>query len=81
MPYISKFRREDIRKGSPPMTAGELNFKICDEILCYLKGNSLNYRTFNENIGVLNCVQLEIYRRLIAPYEDQKCKENGDIFQ
>lgn len=29
--------------------------------------------------GVLRCVELELYRRLAAPYEDLKKIENGDI--
>jgi len=31
--------------------------------------------------GVLRCVELELYRRLAAPYEDLKCAENGDVYQ
>ncbi len=30
-------------------------------------------------IGALRCCELEIYRRLAAPYEDLKIKENGDV--
>jgi hypothetical protein len=29
--------------------------------------------------GILRCVQLELYRRLISSYEDDKITENGDI--
>lgn len=32
-------------------------------------------------LGVLSCVQQEFYRRVVAPYEDQKCRENGDVFK
>ena len=30
--------------------------------------------------GVLMCTMLEIYRRVIASYENLKCKSNGDVF-
>lgn len=38
------------------------------------------YAHYNEAMGVLECVKQEIYRRLIAPYEQEKCKANGDVF-
>jgi len=31
-------------------------------------------------LGSVEAAKLEIYRRLIAPYEDTKIKENGDVF-
>jgi hypothetical protein len=30
--------------------------------------------------GAIRACQAEFYRRLIAPYEDQKIKENGDVY-
>ncbi len=35
---------------------------------------------FNALIGVLESAKLELYRRMIAPYEDVKMKENGDCY-
>lgn len=43
-------------------------------------GTANNYKDYNEVIGVLECVKQELYRRLIAPYEDKKKDENGDVF-
>ena len=40
-----------------------------------------SYHAYNEIIGVLECVKQEFYRRMVAPYEDKKCEENGDVFQ
>ena len=37
------------------------------------------YRRYNKAIGVLECVKLEFYRRIVSPYEDDKIKENGDV--
>ena len=38
-----------------------------------------NYREYRNFIGELECAKAEIERRLIAPYEDKKIKENGDV--
>jgi hypothetical protein len=39
-----------------------------------------NYRDLNAAIGVLECCKLELYRRVVAPYEDTKIIENGDVY-
>jgi len=59
---------------------GELNFQItmlCDD---YLGNRGISYAVLNEVIGALECAKLEMYRRLVAPYEDKKIKENGDVY-
>lgn len=38
-----------------------------------------NYFTYNRSMGVLAALQQEWYRRRIAPYEDKKIEENGDV--
>ena len=42
-------------------------------------GGVQRYHRMNAMIGALQCAQLELYRRVIAPYEDEKIKESGDI--
>lgn len=37
------------------------------------------YFHYNRALGVLSAIQLELYRRKVAPYEDQKISENGDV--
>jgi len=32
-------------------------------------------------MGALECAKQELYRRLIAPYEDQKLAGSGDIYR
>ena len=34
----------------------------------------------NEAIGALECATLELYRRKVAPYEDGKIAENGEVY-
>jgi hypothetical protein len=37
------------------------------------------YFNYNRAIGVLECIKLEFYRRMVGPYEDTKIKESGDV--
>jgi len=87
MPYIKKFNREALdkivnllKKDRLALSVGELNYLIT-KILCYskeIRGES--YSTYNELIGVLECVKFELYRRKISIYENKKIKENGDVY-
>jgi len=55
---------------------GDLNYIITR----ILKGSyPLRYFNLNRAVGVLECCKLEFYRRVAAPYEDTKIKENGDV--
>lgn len=38
-----------------------------------------NYQQYRNFLGELEAAKLEIYRRQVAPYEDKKIKENGDV--
>lgn len=58
--------------------AGELNYSIT-KLLLALKGEG-RYKDYNELIGVLESAKLEFYRRQVGPYEDEKVKENGDVY-
>ncbi len=58
---------------------GNLNYTITKIINAWL-GHTPNYAKYNEVIGVLECAKLELYRRKVSEYEDQKCRENGDVY-
>lgn len=58
--------------------AGVLNY-LFTVILKSVLDNDKRYDTANSLIGALECCKLELYRRYIAPYEDEKIKENGDV--
>ena len=84
MPYIPLDRRRILWNGEPPHNIGDLNYLITSEILDYLgisDGRQPNYTDYNEVMGVLECAKQELYRRMIAPFEDKKCKENGDVYE
>jgi hypothetical protein len=66
-----------ILKSLPPEEVdGELNYVVTK----ILKGvYPLKYYHLNKAIGALECIKLEFYRRVAAPYEDVKIKESGDV--
>ena len=81
MPYIKHKRKAQLAINDTPKNVGELNYSICVLIQNYIDEHGpANYELLNSIHGVLDCVDKEIYRRLTAPYEDEKIKENGDIF-
>lgn len=59
---------------------GELNYIITRLCLEYLKKTKERYKDYNNIVGILECAKLEFYRRAVAKYEDQKIKENGDVY-
>lgn len=82
MPYIDQDARKRIDGGSAPENAGELNYAITRLVDEYLiaKGG-IRYAHLNEVVGVLECAKLEVYRRLAAPYEDEKITHSGDVYR
>jgi hypothetical protein len=86
MPYIKQSQRKKFDHGldellplNYPETAGELNYLITTITNHMLAVKGENYQLYNDIIGALECCKLEIYRRKIAAYEDEKIKENGDV--
>jgi hypothetical protein len=80
MPYIDEKSRAYLDNHESPVTAGELNYAVTRLVDDYL-GDTPRYSNLNEIIGVLECAKLEIYRRLVSPYEDRKRSENGDVYR
>ena len=85
MPYIKNNDREKFRrilgiiKATPPENAGELNYLITKLCHLYVEAKGERYQQYNDVLGALEGVKAELYRRKIAPYEDKKIKENGDV--
>ena len=71
---VEKFPGENGRGYSE----GDLNYVI-SSIVWKLFDKKPSYSAANKLMGVLKGVDLEFYRRKVAPYEDKKIKENGDI--
>lgn len=82
MPYIKQERRDHLFAwpGYMAETPGELNYiisKLCND---YLYRGTRNYERMNAIIGVLESAKSEFYRRVVAPYENDRCEENGDVY-
>ena len=90
MPYILRENRETIDHEIDALAtkiiqalmeedrAGALNYTIT-RIIHRLYCEEISYSQVNEAVGVLECAKLELYRKVAAPYEDEKIKENGDV--
>jgi len=94
MPYIKQSERENINEKSKDLVdyisnnniqIGEMNFIISNIINTYINKtkteNTFNYNVCNNLIGVLECAKLELYRKVVANYEDKKILENGDLYE
>lgn len=88
MPYIHKSRR-----GELDMYLTMID-EVCNDVGMYVycltrialmicspsKWDPMSFRQLNEAVGALESTKLEFYRRMVAPHEDKKRKENGDVF-
>ena len=85
MPYISQKCRAALDADSTdriarvPFTPGELNYKITQMLVRYLDKDP-TYDRYNAVVGALECAKLEMYRRMVAPYEEIKKAANGDVY-
>lgn len=86
MPYINKDKQLSLRvtplddQGFYLNSPGDLNYAITHLAEQYRQYHSDSYATFNDIIGALECAKLEFSRRVVTPYEDRKCSENGDVY-
>lgn len=87
MPYIKKDAREKwqaviknvaekLKELPVDKLDGELNYLITSILT---RAYSPGYFNYNRAIGLLECIKQEFYRRFVAPYEDEKKEENGDV--
>jgi hypothetical protein len=85
MPYIKsrgdRKRLDKIVKQNIALfyKKGNLNYFLFRLFKGLIASNGLSYEAARNFIGDLECNKLELYRRLIAEYEDEKIEENGDV--
>jgi hypothetical protein len=87
MPYIKKDQRPGIEEKLLPLInyVRSLSVEEQDGAINYSVTRILKsvyprrYFHYNRALGVLSAIKEEFYRRVIAPYEDEKIKENGDV--
>ncbi len=86
MPYISQKDRAVYDEAIYALAvhlvgipAGHITYAISKMFSIMIKESGESYATYNALVGVLECVKLELYRTRIAPYEEVKRHENGEI--
>jgi hypothetical protein len=85
LPYITKDRREIV---DPEITVlveklrqlglGDVVY-VLYRLLKELYGNTRNFYTKAQALAALESTRAEYYRRVLAPYEDEKITQSGDI--
>lgn len=81
MPYIKEERRFALGSSGVAENPGELNYLITQKITDYLNKHGESYTTFNDIVGALENAKLELYRRMIVPYENKAIDRNGDVYE
>lgn len=59
---------------------GELNYAITLLLIKYWEEKGASYQTINDIHGAASGALHEFQRRVVGKYEDQKIKENGDVY-
>ena len=89
MPYIKTEDKEPFDKPLSDLlqvvlqrglSNGELNYLITRLALMYLDKHGTSYNTISDVVKAMECAKLEFYRRVAAPYENEKIRENGDVY-
>ena len=88
MPYILPDDRQKLKPATDAIasvidgstTAGDLNFMISLMAKAYVDAKGLRYEHLNAVVGALDSCKAEFQRRVVAPYEDKKIGENGDVY-
>lgn len=81
MPYIEDERRELLaRHVAIPRNQGELAFQLALSTDDYFIDKEITFTSMSEALAALESVKFELQRRFLAPYEDGKREENGDVF-
>jgi hypothetical protein len=82
MPYIKDEKRPmmdtvvELMRALDVKADGDLNYILYKYCKYYIKPSYNNYKNF---CGELTECAVEIRRQLLAPYEDTKREENGDV--
>ena len=81
MPYIKQRDRNILAsQGAQPCTSGELNYAITLKLIEYWCAGFQNYQRINDIVGALESAKAEFQRRVVAPFEDRKIADNGDVY-
>lgn len=85
MPYVKQDDRNRLKSFTDQFeileikSPGELNYLLTLLTHRYLNQKPESYTMYNDAIGALEGAKLELYRRHVAMYENEKIRENGDV--
>ena len=90
MPYIPQDRRDllddflnklvrELRLAPDEDLPGRLTYTITRLLWGLCPPRKCTFRQASWNLGALEAAKLEFYRRVVAPYEDEAIKRNGDL--
>ena len=85
MPYINQDSRQVYDSCADALAErvtgiGDLNYVLTTLVLKWAERQDMSYGLLNAIIGVFECAKLEMYRRILTPYEERKRAENGDVY-
>ncbi len=87
MPYIDKHRKAELKPLLDQIllsSPGDITYAVSILMINYLKRNSphmLTFTSLNSCIGAIERALDEFKRRILDPYEQEKIRDNGDIYQ
>lgn len=86
MPYIEQDERKQYNEEIQTLATellnkpvGHVNYCITKLLLTLVREVGESYGTYNNLIGVLECVKLELYMMQVANYERKKRIQNGGV--
>lgn len=91
MPYVKQEDRDQVDRAIDNLVAqmrdftedeieGILNYSITRLLNeAMTKDGHWRYKKINRAVGVLECLKMEFYRRLAAPYENAAIRKNNDL--
>lgn len=84
MPYVKPERRPALSPFSVSCVVaqneGELNYQISFLLNKYMELHGLEYNRMGDCTSACENAAAEFRRRVMAPYEDGKIAENGDVY-
>ncbi len=90
MPYIKQTQRRVLDKQpveevanhiALDSIAGEFNYVISTIASELVQTYGHSYKVMSAIRAAMNDASDEFYRRVMAPYEDEKITENGDVYE